>query len=128
MQKWKYALNRLFNRRTKDINDELYEEYLKEIIEYIIVKIQKEYMLYENLLEGMKEMFGNRADELSLEEKENTIKEMFKLLKCNSANANFKFLNSKYSSAFGKKNDRIISNAFIINKSTAGIREKVDEF
>ena len=50
------------------------------------------------------------------------------LLKCNSTNANFKFLNSKYSSAFGKKNDRIVDHATIISKSVTGIRESRYEF
>ena len=45
-----------------------------------------------------------------------------KLLKCNSQNANFKFLSPNFSSAFGKKNGRTIENCIIYNKSKTGIR------
>ena len=54
--------------------------------------------------------------------------QLLNLLKFNSVNANFKFLGQKYSSAFGKKNGRIIEHATIISKSVTGIRESRYEF
>ena len=66
--------------------------------------------------------------ELNLEEKENIIKQLMNLLKCNSTNANFKFLNSKYSSVFGRKHSKTINHATIISKSVTGIRESKYEF
>ena len=56
------------------------------------------------------------------------IVELLKLLKCNSANANFKFLNDKFSTAFGKKNGRIIENVIIKSNSYTGIWSKYNEF
>ena len=84
-------------------------------------------ILYQNLLDQMKEMFKiNSTEKLNTEDKEKVILEMFKLLKCNSACANFKFLNE--SIAFGKKNGRIINDGIIINQSATGLWENYYEF
>ena len=86
-------------------------------------------LLLGSLLKKLKKIVNYKNySELNLEEKENIIKQLMNLLKCNSTNANFKFLNSKYSSAFGKKNDRIVDHATIISKSVTGIRESRYEF
>ena len=60
----------------------------------------------------------------SVENKENIIKQLTKLLNCKSDNANFKFLNNKFSSAFGKKNGRTIEKFSLINLSVSGIYQK----
>ena len=65
---------------------------------------------------------------MNLETKEKVLQELFKLLKCNSSCANLKFLNAKASSFFGRKNERTISNAIIIKKSPAGLKESQYEF
>ena len=102
---------------------------LEEIITYIVDKVENKYKLYDNLVDELKKIVNYKNySELNLEEKENIIKQLMNLLKCNSTNANFKFLNSKYSSAFGKKNDRIVDHATIISKSVTGIRESRYEF
>ena len=127
--KWKYALNRLFNGKTKCIDDLLYQQQLKEILNYVINKIETYYKLYNNLLEELKNMLSNDLiNELNIEYLEKILKELFNLLKYNSKCANFKFLNNNYSMAFGKKNDRIIKSGTIINKSVTGIWEKHYEF
>ena len=129
IQKWKYSLARLLNKQKGLVDDITYEAQLEEIILYIINKVDKEYALYKNLIDEMKEMFGfNKFSILTKEEKEKVIIEMLILLKSNSKTANMKFLNSSYSMAFGKKNGRIISNAYIINKSVTGIRTIANEF
>ena len=128
MKKVKYSLRTLFNK-TKPSNIEKYEKDLEYIIKYIVNTIEKEFLLYKNLISELKEMIQfNNLSLLSLEDKEKIIIELFKLLKCDSGNANFKFLNSKFSSAFGKKNDRTISHAKVHNKSVTGIRDKTYEF
>lgn len=131
--KWRYSLNRLFNKK-KQIDDETYSKNLSEIIIYVYKKIEKEYKLYNNLLDDLKRYLCiDDLDNLSFELKENILNEIFNLLHCNSKNANFKFLdkyypNYKKSSAFGKKNKRIIMNARIINQSVTGIKESYYEF
>ena len=131
MQKWKYALNRLYNSNNKDntIDDVTYEKELEEIILYIIAKIEKEYVLYQNLLPEINRMFGKeKLKDISLENKEKIIIEMFKLLKADSITANMKFLNRDYSSAFGRKHGKPVDHAIIINKSVTGLRTKQNEF
>jgi CRISPR-associated endonuclease Csn1 len=128
--KWKHTLNRLFNKKkNKDLTEEFYTSNLSEIIKYIYNKVINDYKLYSNLKENLKKYLCIESLEiLPIETKEQIIIEILKLLKCNSANANFKFLNEKYSSAFGKKNDRIIEHAKIITKSVTGIKEHYYEF
>lgn len=128
MKEHKYALKKLYDSKYKvEVDD--YEKKIEEIITYIVDKIEIKYKLYDNLVEELKNIINYKNyNKLSLEEKENIIKQLIVLLKCNSINANFKFLNSKYSSAFGKKNGRIIEHAAIISKSVTGIREKRYEF
>ena len=124
----KYALKKLLDKKyIKDVED--YELKLENIITYLVNKIEKEYVLFKNLVNDLKNIVKYEAyASLSIEEKENIIKQILNLLNCKSDNANFKFLNEKYSSAFGKKNGRMIDHAVIISKSTTGIREKQYEF
>ena len=129
MKKNKYALNKLFNKRDSDkiVN---YEENLNNIITYIVNSMNSDYELFSNLIPELKEMinYDKHYNDLAIEEKEKIIKELTKLLNCKSDNANFKFLNGKYSSAFGKKHSRIIDVMKLINKSTTGLREDINEF
>ena len=125
----KYILNRLFNKKEKDVNEAIYNQGLNKIIIYIINKVEKEYKLFNNLVSSLKEMVDcNNLNKYSIEQKENIIKQLTKMLNCKSDNANFKFLNSKYSSAFGKKNSRIVNSCKVINQSCTGIKENINEF
>ena len=128
MKTHKYTLKKVYDKKyTKDVAN--YEYNLDEIITYIVDKIESKYHLYSNLISDLKDMVNYRNYEIyDIETKENIIKQLFNLLKFNSTNANFKFLNQKYSSAFGKKNHRIIEHATIISKSVTGIRESKYEF
>lgn len=133
MQNWKYTLNRLLNNKGKDkVSDSIYERQLEEIISYIVEKIKTEYKLYENLISEISEGLKiNHMDELSLEEKEKIIKEMLKLLKCNSVTANLSFLKIKgknMSSAFGRKNNKTIEHAKVYHQSVTGLKEYYYEF
>lgn len=127
--KWKYTLNRLFNKKDKCIENSLYNEQLDELFTYIINKIENKYKLYCNLLPELKNYINiDSLNNISIEDKEKVLLELFKLLKFNSFCADLKILDSKASSAFGKKNGRIISNAIVINKSVTGLKERRYEF
>lgn len=129
MKRWSKSLCRLFDsKRTKLVDDVTYSNYLSEIIKYIIDKVEKEYVLYQNLIPDMKKhLHYDNPNELSVEEREKAIIEMFKLLSCNSLCANLKVLSKDYSMAFGKKNDRTITNVKIINISPSGLYRRVEQ-
>lgn len=121
----KLALQKLFNNKNLKINDNIYSNMLDEIIKYIVDKIEKQYKLFENLIFELKIMINyDNIESNSVENKENIIKQLTKLLNCKSDNANFKFLNNKFSSAFGKKNGRTIEKFSLINLSVSGIYQK----
>lgn len=121
----KLALQKLFNNKNLKINDNIYSNMLDEIIKYIVDKIEKQYKLFGNLIFELKIMINyDNIESNSVENKENIIKQLTKLLNCKSDNANFKFLNNKFSSAFGKKNGRTIEKFSLINLSVSGIYQK----
>ncbi len=142
LNKWKYTLNKLLNGKTfskqylmdklncnEEILENKYDIELSEIVIYIVDKVEKEYKLYSNLLDNMKEMFKyNNIETLTIEEKEIIIKQMLNLLKANSLTGNFKLLNSKYNDRYGRTSKKNIKSVKIINKSTTGIYEVVNEF
>ncbi len=130
MRHYKLMLSRLLNGRKKLIDDAVYSRYLSDFIDLIINKVEKEYVLYQNLVSDMKIMFSIKDEEvkLEIEAKEKVIIQLLKLLKCDSDTANLKFLDNSYSMAFGKKNGRIIDHATIINKSVTGLRSRRNEF
>ncbi len=120
MKTHKKALNEVFNKRESNYDE--YQNDLDEIITYIVDKIENDYKLFENLIPELKSIVNYRNYEnFTAEEKVNIIKQLTKLLNCKSDNANFKFLSEKYSSAFGKKNDRIIETTKINSFSATGI-------
>ena len=124
----KHILNQIFNSKKRQLNQIIYNEGLNQIIIYIINKIEKEYKLFANLVDELKIMIDCKdLNKYSIEEKENIVKQLTKMLNCKSDNANFKFLSSNFSIAFGKKNGRSISNCKIINKSVTGIKESYYE-
>ena len=124
---WKYTLNRLLNNRCETIHDVKYNIQLGEVIDYLIDKMENKYPIYSNNIIKLKEWFKYKNTEaLSLEEKENIIKQSLRLLKANSENANLKFLGQ--SGRFGRLLNKNISNAKIINQSITGIWENYDEF
>lgn len=125
----KNELNHLFNAKNKENENIDYSEKLSEIIDYIVEKIEKEYKLFENLVIELKEIVRHKENfSLSIENKEKIIFQLTKMLNCHSDNANFKFLDSSYSSAFGKKNGRIIENVSVINLSVTGVKRNQNEF
>lgn len=121
----KLALQKLFNNNNLEINDNIYSNMLNEIIKYIVDKIEKQYKLFGNLIFELKMMINyDNIESNNVENKENIVKQLTKLLNCKSDNANFKFLNNKFSSAFGKKHGRTIEKISLINLSASGIYQK----
>lgn len=128
MKENKYALNKLFNKKSNDMLID-YEKKLDNIITYIVKSIDNNYVLFSNLILELKQLINyDDYSIFTIEEKEKIVKELTKLLNCKSDNANFKFLNEKYSSAFGKKHNRIIDSMKISNKSYTGLKESTYEF
>ena len=126
---WKSALNRLFNGKKFGIDDLAYDNQLTDIIKYVIQKIENEYKLYSNLVPELKSFLSDDSIAiLTLEEKEKTLIELFKLLKFNSKYANFKFLGNGLSTTFGRKQARIVNNPTLICKSTTGLKESIREY
>ena len=80
--------------------------------------------MYYNLKDELRNIIDDSKQ--TIEKTEIAIIELLKLLKFNSKNANFKHLN--HSSAFGKKNDRIIDHAKLITQSVTGLKEQIYEF
>lgn len=127
MKKWKTTLVRLFNNKKEIIDNTLYNENLEEMLKYIIFKIEKEFLLYQNLLDEMKQIFKiNSNEKHSIEGKEKLIKEIFKLIKFNSSCANLKDFDA--SSFYGKKEKRIIEHGTIVNQSATGLWKNYYEF
>jgi CRISPR-associated endonuclease Csn1 len=127
---WRYTLNKVLNgKNTNKITPMEYDNQLSQIVIYIVEKIEKEYKLYENLLEQMKINFKiNNIENLSTKEKEIIIVQMLNLLKFNSENANLKEIDSKLSSTFGRKAERTIEHGIIIYQSVTGLRKDTYEF
>lgn len=120
MKNHKKALNEIFNKKETNYNE--YQNDINEIITYIVDKIESDYKLFENLIPELKIMVSyKKYENFTVDEKVNIIKQLTKLLNCKSDNANFKFLNEKYSSAFGKKHGRTIESAKISSFSVTGI-------
>jgi len=120
----KHILNKVFNNNKIEIDETVYDNGLDDVIKYIINKIEQEYVLFDNLISELKNIVQyDDMEVLSIEDKENIIIQLTKLLNCKSENANFKLLNSSYSSAFGRKHNKIIDNASVLSLSVTGIKE-----
>ena len=129
MKRWSKSLCRLFDsKRSRLVDDITYSEHLNEMIQYIIDKVEKEYVLYQNLVSDMKRFFHYaNPNELSLEEREKGIIELFKLLSCNSLCANLKVLNKDYSKTFGRKNEKVIDQTTFVNISPSGLYRRIEQ-
>lgn len=126
--KIKEMLNTLINNKKKS---DKYEENLDLFIEYIILKIEKEFLLYYNLVEQLKEIINiSNLVDVKIVDKENFAKEILRLLKYNSSTANMKLIPNKISSndRYGRTGAKTISSGKIISKSVTGLYESTYEF
>lgn len=120
----KETLNKLFNNKKISIDENVYSQQIDEIIDYLIDKIEREYVNFKVLNDRLKawtKLLNN-----NLENKEQFIIEILKTLKCVSIYGNFKFINQ--TSEFGRKKDKNISSCEICNNSYTGIWSKYNEF
>lgn len=120
MKNWRYALEYLLNDKRKYIEEA--NKYVDEIYKFL-VNIDL-YPLFANDLAKIKEklLFEN----LELEKKKKIIKELFKMLHCNSANANLSEFG--LGDRMGRLSGNNITVGIIISKSVTGIRESRYEF
>lgn len=124
LNKWKYTLNKLLNKKTSNqLNEEQYKIELTQILQYILAKIKKQYILFAEESKTLKNL---DLTNLALEQLEQLIIELLNLTKCNSRNANLKVIN--LSDRVGRKSGKTISHGTIIHKSITGIKEWKDEF
>lgn len=128
-KKYKYILKDIFAGKEIEANS---NDVINELLKYIVDSIENKYKLYSNLVLDIKDI--THYDDMNyydVQSKVNLIKELLKLLNTKSDNANlsdFELNEKKCSTAFGKKNGRIISSCKIINKSCTGIWENEHEF
>ena len=129
LEKWKYTLNKLLNNHNYKVDDNKYNEELSGILIYIMEKLKKEYKLYEDIVPEIENYFKfHKVNELSIDVKENIIREFLKLLGFNNGVADFKKYGDNYPKSIGRKTKLSINHAKIINYSITGIWEQTYEF
>ena len=120
MKHWKYALQYLLNDKKQYID--FAEKYVNEIYDFLINLDL--FPLFNKELDKIKNKvnFGS----LILEQQKKIIKELFKMLHCNSVNANLSEFG--LGDRMGRLSGYNITDGIIISKSVTGIRESRYEF
>ena len=120
MKHWKYALQYLLNDKKQYID--FAEKYVNEIYDFLINLDL--FPLFNKDLDKIKNKvnFGN----LVLDQQKKMIKELFKMLHCNSINANLSEFG--LGDRMGRLSGYNITDGIIISKSVTGIRESKYEF
>ena len=120
MKHWKYALQYLLNDKKQYID--FAEKYVNEIYDFLINLDL--FTLFNKELDKIKNKvnFGS----LILEQQKKIIKELFKMLHCNSVNANLSEFG--LGDRMGRLSGYNITDGIIISKSVTGIRESRYEF
>lgn len=153
-KKYKHLLNFIFNNKypeytNKDISyiehkekwEQEFDSQINILFEKIIDKINEKYPLYNdfyNKLLVVKQ--SGEFNEIQLKNSNNykekqiskvqVIKEILKLLKCDSGNADLSLLdkNVKFSDRIGRKSSVNIDHAKLITQSVTGLKEQIYEF
>lgn len=143
-------MNFIFNKRIPSYKNnfegkkywlEIFDKQIIELYDLILDKIELFYPLYSNELEKFKLLKSlNKFQNLNLQvnnddktsiSKVEVIQEIFKMLKCNSTNANLdkiKLHDKKMSSRIGRQSGINIKSGTLIFKSPAGLKESRYEF
>lgn len=121
MQKWKRALQYLLNNKAEYEAEAI--QYGKEIVEYLL-SLKKQYPLFEKDMIKIHEKL--ETQDLSLIDIKVIVKELLKLLHCNSANANLSLYG--LGNRIGRLSGNNITQGEIINKSISDIKESYYEF
>ena len=121
MIKWKYALEFLENNNKKFELDA--QTYVNQILQYLLAQ-KNNFPLFEkelNIIESQIKLLN-----LDLLEKKKIINEIFKMLHCNSVNANLKEF--ELGDRMGRLSGCSVTEGTLINKSITGIKEQKYEF
>ena len=121
MLKWNNALAYILNNN-KSYEIEAYK-HSDDIIKYLL-SLENEYPLFAKEIIKIKEQLD--FSDLTLQDKQKIIIELFKLFHCNSVNANLKMFG--LSDRIGRLSGYNINDGIIINKSVTGIKESYYEF
>lgn len=120
MKHWKYALQYLLNDKKQYID--FAEKYVNEIYDFLINLDL--FPLFNKELDKLKNKVN--FEDLALDQQKKITKELFKMLHCNSVNANLSEFG--LGDRMGRLSGYNITNGIIISKSVTGIRESRYEF
>jgi len=125
-KEWRYVLNKVLNKKNipmvngiSIVSDELLIKTMKEIILYLYEQ-KKNYPLFQGEISKIEEKLN--LDEMTLDELEKVIIQLFIIYHCNSANGNLKDFG--LSDRIGRLSGYNIDNGTIISTSTTGIKER----
>lgn len=128
--KWKYVLNKIFNRKAIPVVDNKpllsEDEERKQLIDILTILYSKKqkFPLFKSAIEKIE--VGIKVDNLDNDQIIKVIREIFTLYKCNSVNANLKEFG--LGDRIGRLCISTITSGTIINKSVTGIKESKYEF
>ena len=120
MKHWKYALQYLLNDKKQYID--FAEKYVNEIYDFLINLDL--FPLFNKELDKIKNKVN--FEDLALDQQKKITKELFKMLHCNSVNANLSEFG--LGDRMGRLSGYNITDGIIISKSVTGIRESRYEF
>lgn len=120
MKHWKYALQYLLNDKKQYID--FAEKYVNEIYDFLINLDL--FPLFNKELDKLKNKVN--FEDLALDQQKKITKELFKMLHCNSVNANLSEFG--LGDRMGRLSGYNITDGIIISKSVTGIRESRYEF
>lgn len=120
MKHWKYALQYLLNDKNQYID--FAEKYVNEIYDFLINLDL--FPLFNKELDKIKNKVN--FEDLALDQQKKITKELFKMLHCNSVNANLSEFG--LGDRMGRLSGYNITDGIIISKSVTGIRESRYEF
>lgn len=120
MKHWKYALQYLLNDKKQYID--FAEKYINEIYDFLISLDL--FPLFNKELDKIRNKVN--FEDLTLDQQKKITKELFKMLHCNSVNANLSEFG--LGDRIGRLSGYNITDGIIISKSVTGIRESKYEF
>ena len=154
-EKYKYLFNYIFNKHYPSYDkksnisydefkikcEETFDTLINDLFDDIIEKINKHYFIYSNICKKLLTVKNNNEfKQLQFKNDETiktkqiskvqVIKELLKLLKCDSGNADLKLLSKteKFGDRIGRKSGVNINHATLITQSIAGLKERTYEF
>lgn len=121
--KWAKALDYIINGKTNEEKIKEADKYADDILLFLLT-LDKDYPLFANAIINIKNKLNYK--DCTLDEKIIIIKELFKLYKCNSSNADLSQFS--LSNRIGRLSGNNITSGILIFKDITGIREIKYEF